>query len=385
MYGSAGATSEPSPNSLSRGSGDFIVAHPSGVPRRELTYLDAQINDRIIAINDYQSPRYIREKPARIRHRAKHPTHFACLKCMDGRVHLAQMTKTPMGIAKPFRCIGGRFRTFWHAFNERLDGLVSEATLRGTRSVVFVSYHFSRSSPQLGCAGWDYDVSAARAHAYRLSKELGEIYEDELVAIPMCAETDGDLLTLHGTNGDVSGEDFIDIADEDALLKIRQAMPNVDSQTLRDIMPFLMGNAQRVAELKQNPRDLSALDHRERVMALGEGFDWLAEANFALINNDVDPDMIKPIVTAGRILENNLRSAPAGDDATILTSVPYSLPGKDFRLAVARSTGWQEYAQKVFREGFPDLVKSGRLHYLNAVTFAPSKKLQVIDSGIVRL
>jgi carbonic anhydrase len=43
---------------------------------------------------------------ARERHRARHPTAIAVLKCMDGRINIPIATNTPPGIIQPFRNLG---------------------------------------------------------------------------------------------------------------------------------------------------------------------------------------------------------------------------------------------------------------------------------------
>lgn len=365
--------------------GDLITRHRESCPPRsdKTSHNDVPINERIIVINAEQSALYLKDEPARRRHWAKHPTHFACLKCMDGRVHLPSATKTPMGLVKPFRGIGGRFEAFWPSFIDRLEAWADKATARGARCFVFVSYHYSRSNPHLGCKGWKCDTTAALAHSERLCRDLVEIFGDEMYAVPLGVETDTDAFTLHGPRGTLSAERLIGLDEDDVRVEVRRILPEIDAQTLRDLMPFLMGNAERVLELRETPRPPAELGHRERVIALGQGFDWLAQANFAIINNDHDPNLDEAVTTAAEIVEANLANAPPGDDATLFTNVTYGHPGKDYRKAVARARGLQTFAQSFIRERRPRLVASGRLRYLVGVTFEPSKELKVIEQGTV--
>lgn len=366
----------------------FASRTRSGVPPRSVrnSMIDVHeaiknINERIIAINAEQFQDYIAQEPTRVRHNAHHPTAFGCLKCMDGRVHLASATGTPMGIVKPFRAIGGRFEVFWPAFMDRLERWSDEAMYKGNRSFVLVSYHHSVSNKNLCCAGWNHDTAAAKTHAEKLTEKLGYIFSGQMTTVCMGVETDQDLLTFHGPRGDFSGRDFIDRDEGEIAVIVRRCMPQIDDQSLHDLMPFLLGNAERVDELRRNPRDVSHLDHQERVIALGEGFDWLAKQNFALINNDSDPNLDEAIVTAARIIQGNLKSARPDEEATIFTSVPYAQPGQKQRKAVERALGLQEFAQTHIRKQIPELFTSGRLRYLVGVTFESSKELQVIDQG----
>ncbi|MBP9864432.1 hypothetical protein KBC54_03220, partial [Patescibacteria group bacterium] len=99
------------------------------------------IQDRIISINAEASTQYVADESARQRYWAKHTTFFACIKCMDGRVLFPSMTKTPIGIVKPFRAIGGKFSIWWPSFLGRVRHWIEKAVSLGSRSFVFVTYH----------------------------------------------------------------------------------------------------------------------------------------------------------------------------------------------------------------------------------------------------
>ncbi|MBI4142868.1 hypothetical protein HY480_03280 [Candidatus Uhrbacteria bacterium] len=343
------------------------------------------IIDRIIAINGEESDRYVAADSARRRHWAKHPTGFAALKCMDGRVHVPTMTQTAIGLVKPFRAIGGRFELWWPAFAKRMWNWVKAVRDRGDRCVVLVTYHYSASNPHLGCAGWNHDTAAARAHAERLAAGFDRVFGEQVTAMVTGVETDRDILTLHGTHGDVSGAHLIGKSDGAAQAELAAAFPRMDDRALADCMPFLIGNAAHVAAVTEHPRKVSALDHDERVIAIGHGFDyWVAHRNVAVIVNDVDPNLDVPIETAARILERNLVTAVADDDVLLLASVPYSTHGIERALAIERARGLNGFAQLVIRNRNPKLVDTGRLHALVGITFERTKRLEVIESSVVR-
>lgn len=339
------------------------------------------IHQRILDINAAQSALYVADEGARSRYWAKHPTFFACIKCMDGRVLFPSMTKTPVGIVKPFRAIGGKFNVWWPSFMGRVRHWVEKAMVQGSRSFLFVTYHFSASDAHLGCAGWSYDTAATRAHAEKLRDEISYVFGEQITAVVAGVETDRDTLVLHGPQGDVSGASLISNTGEEIRETVRAAFPEMDPHTVEDLIPFLAGNAARVKELMEAPRAHAEKGHNERVIAIGQGFDWLAEANLALIINDADPNLAESIRVAGSLIQKNLPGAAAGDDATILSCIPYHQPGIDYRQAAARAKGLRKFAEQVIRESYPDLSASGRLHSMAAVVWEPNKLMEVVEEA----
>lgn len=357
-------------------------ARYTGVRKRIFSLLQTMqpIQERIIAINTEQSLHYVADEAARHRYWAKHPTFFACIKCMDGRVLFSSMTKTPVGIVKPFRAIGGKFEIWWPSFLGRVRHWIEKAVSIGSRSFIFVTYHFSASDAHLGCAGWKYDTVSARSHAERLQKALAFVFGEQLTAVIAGVETDRDILILHGQQGDVSGESVIGKSNEEIRIAIAAAFPSMDPQAVEDLIPFLKGNAERVQELTVDQRNLEEKGHNERVVAIGQGFDWLAQENLALIINDADPNLADSVRVAASLIKKNLSEGPAGDDATIFTCIPYREPGMDYRQAVARAKGLQYFTEQVIQEAFPELRSSGRLHSMAAVMWEPNKKIEVVEA-----
>lgn len=337
------------------------------------------IQERIIAINAEQSTRYVADEAARHRYWAKHPTFFACIKCMDGRVLFPSMTNTPVGIVKPFRAIGGKFEIWWPSFLGRVRHWVQKAVSIGSRSFIFVTYHYSASDAHLGCAGWKYDTVSARGHAEKLQKDIAFVFGEQVTAVVAGVETDRDILVLHGPNGDISGETMMGKDAEAIREAIINAFPSMDPQAVTDLIPFLQGNAARVAELTNKQRNLSEKGHNERIVAIGQGFDWLAQENLALIINDADPNLADSVRVAASLIQKNLASAATGDDASIFTCIPYREPGMDYRQAVARAKGLKAFAEKVISEAYPELMASGRVHSMAAVMWEPNKKIDVVE------
>jgi hypothetical protein len=354
-----GAFSRPSSHNLTLWSGDVV--------------------ELIEVINAEQSVAFMRDECSRLRHLAKHNTVFACFKCMDGRVHLPSITETPMGIITPFRAIGGKFSIFWPALMKRVRDLVMEAISKGARNVFLVTYHYSASKPALGCAGWKYQTGEARAHAENFAKDVQGVFEEQATVIVAGIETDTDELILHGPRGDVRGSSLTGLSEDEIASSLRSAFPSMDDVTLYDLLPFLVGNARHIQRLIAEPRELRELSHNERIVGVGQTFDWLVvRANRALVINDMDPNLDEAIVTAGRILTSNLERNPDGD-AAIITNIGYASEGMFQRMAAARARGLMGFAMHHLREHNPDLLRSGRLRMVTGVTHEPTRKFTMLE------
>lgn len=334
-----------------------------------------EIHRRILAINRTASEHFLADESARARHLVRHPTQLAVVECMDGRLQFATLTKTPLGVVRSFRAIGGRLEAWWPSFLGRFRSFVAHATREGQRAVVLLTYHRSASSLHLGCAGWGYDTAAARAHAERLAERLAYVFGEALVPIVAGVETDRDVLTLHLPSGDVSGDSA---GEDDASVAraLASAAPSLDAAIVRDLVPVMRGNALRVAELRATPKQLEAKDHQERVLAIGQDFEWLNRENFALIINDADLALARSIEVAASILRKNLEHAAADETFALLTAIPYQMPGIDHRQAVVRAEGLLAFALEVVGRVEPSLVASGRLHAMAGVLFAPALRLE---------
>jgi len=351
---------------------------------------EAGINEQVVALYQRHSELFQRDEAQRRRYFERHPTFFGCLKCMDGRVEFPTMTKTARGLVKPYRAVGGRFELFWPAFQRSFALWVKQAITHDAHSCVFVTCHFCSQRHDLGCKGWNNDVVAARGHMEKLARQMTEDFGEQLVAIPTTVDTAFDNLVLHGPGGDISGDllqalDLASIRDE-----IRRVFPGIPSQVIEDLAPFLHGNAERVAELRANPRSGREMEHDERVIAIGEGFDGLAAENFALMNSDVNPNLDAAVVLAAKMIEKKLVGPAKDAQATVFTNIYYgnrrgilsSLPAMDKKCAVRRARGLQEFAQMHIRQHCPALWNSGRLYFLTGVTREPTRELEVIEQGL---
>ncbi|MBI4433900.1 hypothetical protein HY632_03935 [Candidatus Uhrbacteria bacterium] len=347
------------------------------------------ITQRILEINEGQSIRYIAAKPERTSHWGRHPTAFAYLRCMDGRVHLPTMTGLPMGLVKPFSAMGGRFEIWWPAFGKRMRNWVHTVEKKyGVACAVLVTYHYSASDPagerHLGCRGWRYDTAAARAHAERLAHDIGDVFGAQVTPMVTGVETDARNLIFHGREGDVSGAMCIGRSDEEVQHAIAHAFPGMHPQVTSDLVPFLTGNAVRVAEHIDHPRHIEALGHQERIIAIGHGFDyWISEANLAVVVDDADPNLDVPIAAAGAIVAENIAGrlhaeGSQSEEALLLASVPYDTHGSEWNLSVKRAQGLCRYALENLPKEYAHILNGQRLRKLIGVTNEKTKLFEPI-------
>jgi hypothetical protein len=109
---------------------------------------------------------------ARQRYLAEHPSAVAALKCMDGRINLSVATHTPLGIIQPFRNLGGMFNLGWPHLGEVLANYVHDQVSTGRWVLLLITYHYSKSDKQRGCAGFNFVTEAARAHTYAIKRQV---------------------------------------------------------------------------------------------------------------------------------------------------------------------------------------------------------------------
>jgi hypothetical protein len=315
---------------------------------------------------------------ARERYLAEHPTAIAVLKCMDGRINIPVATNTPTGILMPFRNLGGMFDLGWPHLGEVLAHHVQRMVSRGRRVLFLITYHYSKGDPKRGCAGFRYDTEAAMRHAYEIRSQVEHIFGSAhgTVYPLVCGfETDEDAIILHGTNGERLS--MADIAlDETASLTPRLAalLPDMPEQMRADLLPLLHGNLAHIDDVREQVarhERLLDIEHREWMICLGRGFDFLHTPNVALIIGPYSPNLDVPIGTAASIIANNMAAGRIPDDGfLVLASVPYDEIGVDRALS--------RFAGEVIRAEFPDLAS--KMTMRTAVLDWRSRNLETIDA-----
>jgi hypothetical protein len=321
---------------------------------------------------------------ARERYRAEHPTAIAVLKCMDGRVNIPVVTNTPVGILMPFRNLGGKFDLGWPHLGEVLAHHVQRMVHDGRRVLFLITYHFSRGDPHRGCAGFKYDTAAAMAHTYEIRHQVEQIFgaaHGTVYPLVVGLETDEDALVIHGHDGQK-----LDLATHDAngqaslARDLAALLPDMPEQMRADLLPLLLGNLEHIAavraQIARHERQLD-IEHREWIICLGRGFDFLHTPNIALIIGPYSPNLDEPIKTAAGIIANNMAAGRVPDDGLLLlTSVPYDEIGVDRARAELKSRFLSSFAADVIRQEFPALA--GKMAMRTAVLDWRSRQLEII-------
>ncbi|WP_111415318.1 carboxysome shell carbonic anhydrase [Billgrantia lactosivorans] len=318
---------------------------------------------------------------ARERYLANHPTRILAMKCMDGRIHLPHATRTPLGIITPFRNLGGIFHLGWPYLGEMLTDAVNDAVRAGSGVLLIISYHFSRGERTRGCAGFACDAGAALAHAHQIRRQAERIFgRDHRHVYPLVCgfETDTDALIVHGDDGatlDLSG--LTPAAEGDLERRLAGLCPAMPADIRRDLLPLLKGNLQHVDALRGTARELD-IEHREWVICVGRGFDFLHLPNTALIVGPYSPDLSEPIGTAAAIIEANMQAGRIPDDGfLLLASTPYETVGVDRARAELKSCFLAEFAAQVIAREHPGLAH--RMTSRTAVVHWPSRRLELVE------
>ena len=323
---------------------------------------------------------------ARQRYQAEHPTAIAVLKCMDGRINIAVATNTPTGILMPFRNLGGMFDLGWPHLGEVVAHHVQRMVGAGRRVLFLITYHWSRGNPKRGCAGFAYDTAAAIAYTQQIRRQMEHIFGSAhgTVYPLVCGfETDEEALTIHGNDGSV-----LDLAGlsmgELATLEPRLAalLPDMTAQMQADLLPLLRGNLDHIADIRaqtaQRERELD-IEHREWVICIGRGFDFLHTPNLALIIGPYSPDLAEPVRKAAGIIKSNMKAGRIPDDGfLLLASVPCDEIGVDRARAELKARFMSGFAANVVRQEFPELA--ARMSTRTAVLDWRSRNLELIGA-----
>ncbi|WP_298312480.1 carboxysome shell carbonic anhydrase domain-containg protein [Propionivibrio sp.] len=321
---------------------------------------------------------------ARGRYLAEHPTAIAVLKCMDGRINIPVATNTPTGILMPFRNLGGMFDLGWPHLGEVLAHHIQRMVGDGRRVLFLITYHWSKGDPARGCAGFAFDTQAAIAHTQEIRSQVEHIFgSGHGTVYPLVCgfETDEDALAIHGVDGrilDLSTLGAWDVATLEP--RLAALLPDMPAQMRADLLPLLAGNLDHIAQVREQVRRRERtldIEHREWMICLGRGFDFLHTPNLALIIGPYSPDLADPIRKAAGIIENNMNAGriPA-DGFLLLASVPYDEIGVDRARAELKSRFLSGFAATVIRAEFPTLVE--RMATRTAVLDWRSRSLELL-------
>lgn len=316
---------------------------------------------------------------ARQRYLAEHNTLIIAMKCMDGRIHLPYVTRTPLGIIHPFRNLGGIFDLGWPYLGDMLADTVQEAVGAGRRVLIIITYHFSKGARERGCAGFNCDREAAQAHALSIRSQLEILFGSghQTVYPLVCGfETDEDALILHGRDNQALDLSTVPLADATEIgSRIASLFPDMPTPVQRDLLPLVQGNIRHITDIRKSDRELN-IEHREWVICIGRGFDFLHVPNVALIIGPYSPDLSHPIRQAAGIIKANMESGRIPDDGfLLLSSAPYLEPGTQKARATLKSAFLSGFAANVIQQDFPELAE--RMITRSAILNWPERRLEI--------
>jgi hypothetical protein len=307
---------------------------------------------------------------------AEHPTVVMALKCMDGRIHLPHATRIPSGVIQPFRNLGGIFDLGWPYLGDLLAEQVQAAWRQGRPVLVLISYHFSKGSKPRGCAGFQCDRAAAEQQARQLQQQFRQIYPNQQWLYPLVCgfETDLDALVLHGAEQQLDLAAISGTQQSELPMLLQQLLPDMPPQLLRDLLPLVQGNLLHIEAMRHSKRQLDN-EHREWMLCVGRGFDFLHVPNTALIIGPFSPDLAQPIRQAAAIIAANMQAGRiAADGFLLLSSVPYHHQGPDQARAELKSGFLNQFAASVVAEFDP--VLADKMHRRQAIMHWPERTLQ---------
>jgi len=327
---------------------------------------------------EFQSPE---SWMARSRYLAQHPTAIAAFSCMDGRVNIPVVTNTPHGVIMPFRNLGGRFDLGWPHLGEVLAEQVQSVMRQGRRTLALLTYHFSKGDPRRGCAGFSYDTDAARAHTFEIKRQMEAVFgcgHSTVYPIVCGFETDEDALILHGSGNEILDLSTLSPTDLDRLpALLTQLFPDMPDQIRQDLLPLVHDNVTHIVGVKQSTRELT-YEHREWMICIGRGFEWLHMPKVALIIGPYSPNLADPIRKAAEIVEANMHAGRIPDDGFLLfAEAPYQEIGIDRARSELKGRFLSEFAANVIRSEFPFLSK--KMQVRTAVLAWQTRAMEMIN------
>ncbi len=343
----------------------------------------------LLEVNEKNSKEFLNQQAARVIYRRMYGTEFAALKCMDGRLLFPDLTQTPLGIIQPYRNLGGVFHLGWPFFQQAIEGWKKYSDSKDRDSVVFVTYHFSRGDKHRGCKGHGYDTDKARSSSLSLKKEFDFVYGDasmqgrnKLFAVQVGVETDWEALILHGEDGQtVDLSDIKETSDESISKLLISLYPSINAvapNVIRDFIPLIRGNILHTQEIQAKNRPVQDADHREWIVAIGRGFDWLHEPNKALIVGPWQDNLSDPIRIAISLAKHNKEEGLLdGNKIVLLTSGIYrETEGEEPRLAELKTRYLKDVAMAVIEKDFKELLPD--IEVLMTTVDLNTRKINVI-------
>lgn len=341
-----------------------------------------QIFDSFLQYNKQQSAKFTEPEQVlrRMQYRAKYPVQISATKCMDGRVNISDATMTPVGIIQPFSTLGGKFEVGSH-FSDVLLEQIIPATKEGRDSIVLVTYHWSRGLKERGCKGFHCEVDHAKDYTKGIIRDIEIMFgraHEVVYPIQVGIETDEDALVLHGSNGETFDLSTATSGDPDSLRSaLRRLFPDMNGHMIESLIPLCVGNIQHISEIRAANRPISDLEHKENILGLGRGFDGSHQVNQMLIVGPYSFDLVEPIVVAGKLLLDNIRSGRISDKdgVALITAATYDEIGPYEMKAMLKARDLASFALRTLEQNVSELmpyldVRSGVV-YKNTRLFTP--------------
>jgi len=343
--------------------------------------------DWLLEVNNKHATNFINTRLARQFYRVKHPTEICAFKCMDGRIHIPLVTNTPPGIILPYRNIGGAFDLGWPLLGEDITSWVKYGVSKGRNSLILVTYHYSKGDDHRGCAGFHYDHEAAFQYTVNFYKQVNRLFgENNQVVFPIVVglETDTDSLVFHPQNPTDKGVIYVSekMSDKNDYLLgvVHELYPDMKEEVMNDLLPLIQGNIAHIKEIKESGRKPIDMQHREWILGVGRGFDWLHEPNTALIIGPYSPDLSAPIIKAISIIADNMKLGRIGNDGfLVLSSAPFKEKGVDENRAKEKANFFKRYVKKIIEENFPELINKAR--YMTVVVDEHTRKIKALPDN----
>ena len=312
---------------------------------------------------------------------AQHATALFVYKCMDGRIHLPVITKTPFGIMQPFRSLGGKFNLGWPFLSDYVKNLVYKRVNEGRNCLFVVTYHFSKGSKERCCAGFDHNTEAAYASTLVFKAQIDDIFgKRNSVVYPIIVglETDGDGLIFHNNGDTINLYDHLETPADNLFELFRNLYADMPATILNDLMPLVFGNIEHIKEIKTSNREVIDMEHKEWVIGLGKGFDWLHAPNTALIVGPWSPEWhSEDLYKAFSIVKNNIDNGKISDDGFILLTSSIWEESPEDGFAIQKVKFFSDTAMKLAREKFPEIVP--KIHLLPVIVNDKTKVFEDIS------
>lgn len=315
--------------------------------------------DYLLDINEKFCQNYTAKTEERLNYLNKHQTAIMVTECIDGRVNFAQWAEASAGIVQPMRSLGGRYNLGWSHFNDLVIDFVQNATSQKRQSLIINTYHFSKSEKHLGCKGFGYDHGLSIKETGELRDQFEACFDNQSVtAILVGMETDDQTFVLHGVNNQVLNlAENPDMTTTQLEKRLNELYPQLTPAVVTDLISLFEGNLLHIKNTKSLLRQPSELDHNERMIGIGRGYDWLPN-NFALLIGPFTPTYETAIKAAAGIIWDNIeqKRVDSKDGIVLMGAAPVFDPVfKRFAIVEARELAAQ--GMKIIENEVPQLLE----------------------------